>query len=101
MRHYKNFSLFAYGQIVRKKRKALGLEKAKELSKLIAETTGVDVSTDTIYKIEQGCVGLHVDKFIAINETLFGSAFPEKELRICTNKDIIESEEIWESLFSS
>ena len=65
------------GAVLRIERKRKGYTKAEELSKAINACTGLKISQETIYKIEQGKQKASLDQLAAICAALYGEPFPE------------------------
>ena len=66
-----------YGSIVKKGRMKEGYERASDFAKAVTEETGVVLTRDVLYKIEQGKKVPSVTQYAAINSMLFGERFPK------------------------
>ena len=87
------FDWSLYGMLVRKHRAKKGYKKAEAFSETIWRRTRVDVSRDTLYKIEQGRQVPSAEQFMAINMALFGAPFNDDLLHLCMSAE-------WRSIFN-
>lgn len=90
------FDWSLYGMLVRKHRVEKGYKKAEAFSETIWRRTRVDISRDTLYKIEQGRQIPNAEQFMAINMALFGAPINEELLQLCMSTEwrSISNEEV-------
>lgn len=81
------FDWSLYGMLVRKHRAEKGYKKAEAFSETIWRRTRVDISRDTLYKIEQGRQIPNAEQFMAINMALFGAPINEGLLHLCMSTE--------------
>lgn len=79
------FNWKLYGLMVRAARQNAGVWHAADLGEWLEKRTGVYMSRDVVYKIEQGRQEPKVGQFVALNLALFGKAFPAELLEKITN----------------
>ena len=90
------FGWSLYGMLVRKHRADKGYKKAEAFSETIWRRTRVDISRDTLYKIEQGRQIPNAEQFMAINMALFGAPINDDLLHLCMSAEwrSISNEEV-------
>lgn len=81
------FDWGTYGALVRKCRTDLGYKKAEDFARSIWRRTRVEVSRDTLYKIEQGRQVPDANQFMAINMALSGTRFFTWLTDLCTSME--------------
>lgn len=81
------FDWSLYGMLVRKHRAEKGYKKAEAFSETIWRRTRVDISRDTLYKIEQGRQVPNAEQFMAINMALFGAPINDDLLHLCMSAE--------------
>lgn len=65
-----------YGMLIRRERTRAGYKRADEFTKFVRSVTGLKISRDVYYKIEQGRQTPNATQLAAINLSLYGKAFP-------------------------
>lgn len=71
-----------FGVLVRCFRRELGFRKAEEFSDAIEQETGLKISADIIYKIENGKQKATVEQFFAIL-SMFDTGSRKRIIRLC------------------
>lgn len=82
-----NFDWALYGLLIRKARTDMGYRKAEHFAASIWRRTRIEVSRDTLYKIEQGKQAPTAEQFMALNMILFSSPFPENIFGLCSSNE--------------
>lgn len=81
------FDWALYGALVRKERIRLGYRRAEDFAASIWRRTRVDVSRDTLYKVEQGRQVPDALQFMAINMALGFDPFFGRVVDMCISSE--------------
>ena len=84
-----------YGMMVRRARTRAGYKRAADFASSVYLRTRVNISRDTLYKIEQGRQEPNGTQLAALNLSLFGEAFPSWLMQRLASSEWIEIEQAY------
>ena len=85
---FKPFYLDVWAALVRNRRKKMGFDRAEDFTEMLWLTTRLNISPQTLLKIERSEQEPSITQFMGINLFIFGNVFPSKEMmQICLSSE--------------